>query len=180
MTGFFKLFSAPLFLAVCLLLQGCNKELAPVSFTGSWDIDTSSTFIQIIYNESLVTQYPDVMNFLMERKYDLKEKILVPYRVEFVAPNVVNFYYDNDYQPVVTGTYIQDNAYVSIVNEMFPFGITALTNNVKLEIFYGKDYILNQLYSLLTPEDDPQEYFSYVIDNAVGVGVYTKSVSSGK
>jgi len=162
-------------LALVFSLQSCNKESEPISFTGIWEIDTASTFVRVVYNQELESQYPNVMNFLRERKYDLKEKILVPNRIEFIEPNLVNFYYDNSEQSVVSGTYTQYEAYVTIVNDMFPLGISAASNNVKLEMYYSTNYILNQLYSLLTAEDDPQEYFSYVIVNADGVGVYRKN-----
>ncbi|MCK9304877.1 MAG: hypothetical protein M0P27_05720, partial [Bacteroidales bacterium] len=137
------------------------------------------SFVRVMYNQDLVSQYPNVLDFLVRKKYDLKEKILVPDRIEFISPNVVKFYYSSDIQRVVNGSYTQSDSYVTIVNDNFPFGISAATNNIKLEIYYPTNYILNQLYSLLTVQDDPQEYFSYVIVNADGVGVYTKS-SSGK
>jgi hypothetical protein len=162
-----------LFVVTCSMTS-CNKETEPVIFTGTWEIDTSSTFVLFVYNQDLESQYPNVLNFLRLRKYDIKSKIQTPARIEFIEPNRVIFYYDDSKTSPVEGTYTQYEAYVTIVNDIFPSGIAAASNNIKLEIYYGTNYMLNQLYSLLTPEDDPQEYFSYVIDSADGVGVYTK------
>lgn len=158
-----------------LSLSGCNKEPDPIVLTGSWQLDSTSTFLQIFYNPTFASENPRAIQFLKDNKEKILKEIKKPEIIQFVEPNIVNFVYKSSSTPPLTGTFEQFEIYVSIKNSIFPNGITGASNNEKLEIYYDKTYMLGILNSILTPQDDSQETFSTLIEAFDGVGVYTRA-----
>lgn len=159
-----------------LSLSGCNKEPDPIVLTGSWQLDSASTFLQIFYNPAIASENPGAIQFLQDNKEKILNQIKKPEIIQFVEPNTVNFLYKTTSTTPLTGTFEQFEIYVSIKNSIFPNGITGASNNQKLEIYYDKTYMLGILNSILTPEDDSQETFSALIEAFDGVGVYVRAV----
>jgi len=170
-----KFLSIVAFAIIVLSISGCNKEPEPIVLTGSWQLDSTSTFLQIFYNPTFASENPRAIQFLKDNKEKILKEIKKPEIIQFVAPNTVNFVYKNSSAPTVTGTFEQFEIYVSIKNSIFPNGLTGASNNQKLEIYYDKTYMLGILNSILTPEDDSQETFSTLIEEFDGVGVYVRA-----
>ena len=160
-----------------LSVSSCNKPAEPIVLTGSWQLDTSLTFMQVIYNPSSAIEYPNALKYLKDNWYKILKEIKTPATIQFVQPNVVNFLYPApSITPTVTGTFSQYEIYVTITNTLFPKGLTGASNNQKLEVYYGKDYMMGILNSILTPADDAPENFSKLIDQFDGVGVYVRGL----
>jgi len=159
-----------------LSVSSCNKPAEPIVLTGSWQLDTSSTFMQVIYNPAYATEYPNALKYLKDNWYKILKEIKTPPTIQFVQPNVVNFIYSPTATPTVTGNFVQFEIYVTITNSLFPNSITGASNNQKLEVYYGKNYMMGILNSMLTPADDAPENFSKLIDQFDGVGVYIRGL----
>lgn len=172
LTKFMSLIAVAVF---AISVSSCNKPADPIVLTGSWQLDTSLTFMQVIYNPAYATEYPNALKYLKDNWYKILKEIKTPQTIQFVQPNVVNFLYSTESKPTVTGTFVQYEIYVTITNSLFPNNITGASNNQKLEIYYGKSYMMGILNSMLTANDEPSENFTKLIDQFDGVGVYLKS-----
>jgi hypothetical protein len=161
---------------IAFSISGCNKPVEPIVLTGRWQLDSISTFLLIQYNPSYKEQYPTAYQYLVNNKERILKEIKKPEKIEFIQPNVVNFIFKSPLTPSLSGTFTQYQIYVTITNTLFPLGITGASNNQKLEIYYGKEYMMGILNSMLTPSDDAPENFELLIDKFDGVGVYTKSL----
>lgn len=163
-----------------LSLSSCNKEAEPIVLDGSWQLDTTATFLQIFYSPAYASDYPSAIQFLKDNKDKILKAIKKPETIQFVAPNTVNFIYKTSSTPPVAGTYQQFEIYVNITNPLFPNGLTGASNNQKLEIYYSKEYMMSILYTILPQPVDPQytqEIFSKLIEEFDGIGVYVRSVA---
>jgi hypothetical protein len=156
-------------------LSSCNKPAEPIVLTGSWQLDTSLTFMQVIYNPASALEYPNALKYLKDNWYKILKEIKTPPTIQFVEPNVVNFIYSPASTPTVIGSFVQYEIYVTITNSLFPNSITGASNNQKLELYYGKSYMMGILNSMLTPADDAPENFSKLVDQFDGVGVYVRA-----
>ncbi|MFA6333961.1 MAG: hypothetical protein WCX48_00195 [Bacteroidales bacterium] len=170
-----KFLSVAVIAILSLSISSCNKEADPIILTGSWQLDPSATFLQIIYNPTYAEMYPSAIQYLKDNKEKILTEIKKPDIIQFSDPNVVDFIYTSPLAPTVTGTFDQFEIYVNIKNALFPTGIAGASNNHKLEIYYTKDYMMSILYSILTPEDDSQDTFSKLIEQFDGVGVYVRA-----
>ena len=162
-------------LTISASLYSCNKEIDPIVLTGSWELDTLSVIVNIVYNPQVAEEYPNTLIFLEKNKHNLRRELMKPQRIVFKAPNVSEFYY-NDVPLPVTGTYLQESAYFVIHNTLFSDGILGASDNLRLELYYSKDRLMQILFNFLTNEDDSQETFSRLIEQFNGIGSYKKAI----
>ncbi len=173
MKTFKKLLSFAAALVLFLSLWGCNKELQPIVLTGSWELDTASVIVHIVYNNEVAADYPQTITFLQRNIHNIRREIMKPKTIVFRLPNITESYYNLVPLPVV-GTYTQENAYFTIVNAMFPNGISGASDNIRLELYYDRDHLMNILYLLLTDQDDHPSVYNSLIETYHGVGSYRK------
>ena len=170
-----KFLSIAVIAIISLSLSSCNKEAEPIVLTGSWELDSTSTFLQISYNPIYAEEYPSAIQYLKDNLNKILKEIKKPDTIQFIEPNTVNFLYNPTPGTMVAGTFEQFDIYVNIYNALFPGGLTGASNNQRLEIYYSKNDMLGILYSMLTPADDAPETFSKLIDQFDGVGVYVRA-----
>jgi hypothetical protein len=160
-------------LILTLSLTGCLKELEPIVLTGTWELDTAAVVVRIVYNPSVAAEYPNTIEFLNNNINRIRRELMKPSRIVFKLPNVTESYY-NDVPLPVMGTFVQDNAYFTMTNPLFPAGIAGASDNLRLELYYDRDYLMFILYTLLTDEDEPSSVYDRLIDSYHGVGLYRK------
>lgn len=161
-------------LVVFLLSTGCNKEAVPIVLTGSWDLDTSGVMVYIVYSPVIADEFPATIKFLGNNLQKIRRELMKPQKIVFKKPNLVDYIY-NDVPLPVQGTYVQDNAVFTITNGMFPEGITGASDNLRIEFYYPKEYLMSILYLLLTEDDDPAMIYDQLIQKIEGVGAYKKA-----
>ena len=156
-------------------LTSCNKEQAPIVLTGSWKIDTVGTALGIVYNQVYAEENPVALQFLKDNKEKVRKLLFNPERIVFDATSAVTFNYTSS-APVV-GTYTKTDFYFKITNSVFPDGINGACDNIYLELYYPKDYLMGLLFSILTENDPPESAFISLIDKFEAIGLYTKTVT---
>jgi hypothetical protein len=160
-------------LAMALSISGCNKELQPIVLTGTWDLDTAAVIVRIVYSPAVANEHPETLKFLAQNINKIKRELMKPQRIVFKSPNLTEFIY-NDVPLPISGIYEQDNAYFMITNPLFPGGIGGASDNLRLELYYDRDYLMMILYTLLTDEDDSPMTYDRLIETFHGVGSYKK------
>ncbi|MHC1690950.1 MAG: hypothetical protein AB9833_08990 [Bacteroidales bacterium] len=154
-------------------LTSCNKEQAPIVLAGSWKIDTVGTALGIVYNQVYAEENPVALQFLKDNKEKVRKLLFNPERIVFDATDAVTFNYKSS-APVV-GTYTKTDFYFKITNSVFPEGINGASDNIYLELYYPKDYLMGLLFSILTENDPPESAFISLIDKFEAIGLYTKT-----
>ncbi len=162
-------------MTISLSLFSCNKEIDPIVLNGSWELDTLSVIVNIVYKPEVAEEYPNTLIFLEKNKHNLRRELMKPQRIVFKSPNISEFYY-NDVPLPITGTYIQESAYFVIHNSLFNDGIIGASDNLRLELYYSKDRLMQILFNFLTEEDDTQDTFIRLIEQFNGIGSYKKSI----
>jgi hypothetical protein len=159
---------------ISITISGCNEDNRSVSYEGTWNIDTTATFVRYIYNQDVADLYPEALKYLSSHEKEIKEYICEPEQIVFSGA-VVDFIYTS-YDPdlVFSGTFIQYEIYATIYNRPFTSGITAATNGRKMELTYSHDYLMSILENMLTKKDPSYTIFENLIDRFDGVGVYFK------
>ena len=160
-------------LVLTISLTGCLKELEPIVLTGTWELDTAAVVVRIVYNPSVAAEHPETIQFLSDNINRIRRELMKPNRIVFKLPNVTESYY-NDVPLPVTGTFTQENAYFKMVNPLFPAGIAGASDNLRMELYYDRDYLMFILYTLLTDDDEPASVYDRLIDSYHGVGLYKK------
>jgi len=157
---------------ISITISGCNKDTQLVDFEGTWNIDTASFLI--VYNEEVSLNNPEAIVFLREHKSLIISKITEPDQIVFSGSNVSFIYTSNESNNIYNGTYTQYEIYATIYNHVFPSGINAACNKQKLELYYGREYMMSILKSILTKSDPAYDIFDSLIDSFDGVGAYYK------
>ncbi len=168
-----KLLSLFSVLLLAASITSCNKELEPIVLTGTWELDTASVIVRIVYSPAVADEYPETIKFLAANINRIKRELMKPQSIVFKSPNITEFYY-NDVPLPVNGIYVQDNAYFNITNPLFPGGINGASDNLRLELYYDRDYLMMILYTLLTSENDTPATYDRLIETFHGVGSYKK------
>lgn len=156
-------------------LTSCNKEQAPIVLTGSWKIDTAGTALGIVFNQVYAEENPVALQFLKDNKEKVRKLLFNPERVVFDATSAVTFNYTNS-APVV-GTYTKSDFYFTVTNSVFPSGINGASDNIYLELYYPKAFMMDLLFSILTENDPPESAFISLIDKFEAIGLYKKMVT---
>lgn len=153
-------------------LTSCNKEPEQIVLTGSWGIDTASTALAIIYNQVIADENPTALNYLKDNKNRILAEIKKPELLIFSGTNSVVM--KSEGSDDIAGTYTQSDFYFTITALPYPNGLFGASDNVLLEIYYSKEYMMSLLNSILTPNDPPASTFEQLIDRFEGIGVYKK------
>ena len=160
-------------LVVLLSSTSCNKEAQPIVLTGNWDLDTAGVMVYIVYSPIVATAHPTTVKFLGDNLQKIRRELMKPQKMTFKLPNITEFLY-NDVPLPIQGTFVQDNAYFTINNSMFPSGLSGASDNLRIELYYQRDYLMTILYRLLTEEQDSPAVFDELIQKFEGVGAYRK------
>ncbi len=168
-----KLLSVLAVLIASFSIVSCNKEIEPIVLNGTWDLDTNAVIVRIVYSPVVADEFPNSIKFLAENIQKIRRELMKPQRIVFKAPNVSEFYY-NDVPLPVTGTYLHDNAYFTIQNALFAGGLNGASDNLRLELYYDRDYLMTILRRFLTVNDDTPETFDRLIETFHGVGSYKR------
>lgn len=169
-----KIKKALLPLLFCLpLLFSCNKSFDPIVIEGTWQIDTAYVNIAILYDDVAAAEHPTEFKFLTDHRNYFRNKLKNPITITFTKPNSSVFNYLDD-RGIVEGSYTQQDMYFTVINPLFPQGIFGASDNQRLEIYYGKDYMLNLLYELIEPDEDTREIYNSIIRNFEGLGSYKR------
>lgn len=160
-------------LVVLLSSTGCNKEAEPIVLTGNWDLDTAGVMVYIVYSPIVATEHPNTLKFLGDNLQKIRRELMKPQKITFRMPNIAEFTF-NDVPLPVQGTFVQDNAVFSIHNSMFPEGIGGASDNLRLELYYQREYLMAILYRMLTEQDDTPAVYDELIQKFEGVGAYRK------
>jgi hypothetical protein len=160
-------------LVLAISLTGCMKEFEPIVLTGTWELDTSAVMVRIVYNPSVAAEHPQTIQFLNSNINKIRREIMKPARIVFKLPNVTESFYNDVPLPVI-GTFTQDNAYFTMKNPLFPSGIVGASDNLRMELYYDREYLMYILNNLLTADDDPLSVFDRLISDYHGVGLYKK------
>ena len=158
-----------------LSLTSCNKEQAPIVLTGSWKIDTAGTALGIVYNQVYAGENPVVLQFLKDNKEKVRNLLYNPERLVFNETDAVTFNYTSS-EPIV-GTYVKSDFYFTVRNSVFPNGINGASDNVYIELYYPKAFMMDLLFSILTENDPPESAFISLIDKFEAIGLYKKMVT---
>jgi hypothetical protein len=160
-------------LVLAVSVTGCMKDLEPIVLTGTWELDTAAVVVRIIYNPSVAAEHPETIKFLEDNITRIRRELMKPNRIVFKLPNIIESYY-NDVPLPVMGTFIQEGAYFTMKNPLFPTGIAGASDNIRLEFYYDREYLMYILYNLLTENDGPPSVYDRLIDSYYGVGLYKK------
>ncbi len=166
------------FVALALLslsLTSCNKEQAPIVLTGSWKIDTAGTSLGIVFNQVYAESNPAVLQFLKDNKEKVRKLLFNPEKIVFDATSSVTF--NNTGSAPIVGTYTKTDFYFIVTNTVFPSGLNGASDNIYLELYYSKPYMMSLLFSILTPNDPSQDSFVALIDKFEAIGLYKKMVT---
>lgn len=158
-------------IAILALSSGCNKEIEPIILTGNWDLDTAGVMVYIIYNPNIADEYPATVEFLEKNLQTIRRELMKPQGITFKNPNIAEFTYNQVPLPV-EGTFVQDNALFTITNDLFPKGISGASDNLRLELYYSHEYLMEIIYRLITENDDSTEVYDKLIEKFEGVGAY--------
>lgn len=162
--------------SILLLLSGCNKDLNPIVLNGEWDLDTANVKVWIVYSPPVAEAYPETVKFLDKNLNKIRGELKKPQKIVFKRPNTCEFFY-NEVPLPVKGSFVQNNAYFTISNAMFPNGLSGASDNIRIDLYYEYDYLMDIFKRFLTDEDDPPEVYERLIEKFEGVGSYKKSRS---
>ncbi|OFY30259.1 MAG: hypothetical protein A2X17_08460 [Bacteroidetes bacterium GWF2_41_61] len=160
-------------LLLAISISSCNKELQPIVLTGTWELDTAAVIVRIVYSPVVANEFPETVKFLAANINKIKQELMKPQSIVFKVPNLTEFNY-NDVPLPIHGTYVQENAYFAITNPLFPAGISGASDNLRLELYYDRDYLMMILYTFLTDQDDSPSTYDRLIETFHGVGSYKK------
>ena len=158
-------------LLVLISSSGCNKETEPIVLTGNWDLDTVGVMVYIVYSPVIAEEYPTTVKFLENNLQKIRRELMKPQRITFKMPNISGFSY-NDVPLPVQGTFSQENAVFTIFNAMFPEGLSGASDNLRMEVYYNREYLMAVICRLLTEDDDSPDVYDRLIEKFEGVGAY--------
>ena len=97
--------------------------------------------VYIIYNPNIADEYPATVEFLEKNLQTIRRELMKPQGITFKNPNIAEFTYNQVPLPV-EGTFVQDNAFFTITNDLFPKGISGASDNLRLELYYSHEYLM--------------------------------------
>lgn len=172
---------------VSLSTVSCNKEAEPIVLTGTWNIDSSMTFVSFVYDQIEAEANPVTRMYLADinnqRKIvkALHRSQFVPNKIEFselgltgTASAPVIFRMKNGGS--VDGTYTKyEDMLFLITTPLFPNGLVCASDNKLLELYYPRDFVVQVISSILTATDPtPEDIERMIADGSGGAVVYRK------
>ncbi|MDX9782388.1 MAG: hypothetical protein RBT35_05335 [Bacteroidales bacterium] len=165
---------------VTLSTASCNKEAEPIVLTGTWNIDSTMTFVSFVYDQVEADANPVTRMFLADinnqRKIvkALHRSQLVPNKIEFSATNTVVFRMKNGSSLDGTYTKYEDMLFM-IITPLLPNGQICASDNKLLELYYPRDFVIQVINSILTSTDpSPEDIERIIADGSGGAVVYRR------